>query len=86
MENTVTLQSNLAKLIALKAEQDGEQITISQLSRDTKLAMNTVKRYLRGGDGVFDGRAVAILCKYLRCEVGDLLKIVDVGESADTQD
>lgn len=81
MQNTATIRSNLAELVALKFKEQGEEINISQISRDTKLAMNTVKRYLRGGDGVFDGRAVAILCKYLGCEVGDLLKIVDVGES-----
>jgi DNA-binding Xre family transcriptional regulator len=80
MHGSVTLQSNLADLIAAKAKRQGEEITISQISRDTKLAMNTVKRYLRGGDGVFDGRAVAILCRYLECEVGDLLKVVEIAE------
>jgi len=83
MENTVTVRSNLATLITLKGERDGEKITISQLARDTGLAMNTVKKWLRGNHDYFEGHAVAILCKYLECEIGDLLKIV---EPTDTQD
>lgn len=81
MKNAPTVRSNLASLVALKAIQEGEHITIAQLVRDTGIALNTIKRYLRNGEGAFNGHHVATLCKYLGCEIGDLLKIVDARES-----
>jgi len=85
-ESTVTIRSNLADLVAQKGKREGKKIPIAHVARDTGIALNTIKRYLRGGEGSFNGPNVAILCRYLGCEIGDLLKIVDVGESADTQD
>lgn len=83
MEDTLTVRSNLAPLIAAKAEREGEKITIARIAGDTRLSVNTVKRYLRGGEGVFDGHAVAVLCNYLGCKIEDLLQIVNTGQSVD---
>lgn len=76
-----TVRCNLANLVARKGEHDGEKITIAQLSRDTGLALNTTKKYLRGGHDYFDGRTIAVLCRYLDCKIDELLEIVAVGES-----
>ena len=84
MEPTVTIRSNLADLIAKKSARDGELITIDQLVRETGIARNTIKRYMRSGEGSFNGQNVAVLCRYLGCEIGDLLKVVDLGESDST--
>lgn len=83
MKDTSTVRSNLAPLIVAKAKREGRQnIPISEIVAETRLATNTVKRYLRGGEGGFDGHSVAILCQYLECNIEDLLEIVDGGQSA----
>lgn len=83
MKNSVTVRSNLESLITAKAQREGGRITISDIVAETRLSTNTVKRYLRGGEGGFDGHAVAVLCQYLGCEIGDLLEIVNGGKSAE---
>lgn len=83
MQETATVRVNLAKLIALKFEARGEEVNISQVARDTKLAMNTVRSLMRGGGPRFDGHTIAVMCRYLDCRIEDLLEIVDVGKSAD---
>ena len=92
MEPTATIRINLAPLVALKSKRDGgEPITIDQLVRETGIARNTIKRYMRSGKGGFNGENIGTLCRYLGCEIEDLLKVVDIdeadeGESADTED
>lgn len=91
MRNTVTVRSNFASLVAAKEKERGEQITISEIAAETRLAVNTIKLYLRGGQVRFEAHAVAVLCQYLGCKLEDLLEIVDpgksgVGESGGTND
>jgi hypothetical protein len=87
--NTATVHSNLASLIALKNEdrlRNGEEpITIEGIYRDTRLSVNTIRKYLRGGHINFDGRVVATLCNYLGCRIEDLLEIADVEQSSDEE-
>ncbi len=82
MKSTATVRSNFATLIEAKAKERGEDYTISEIAADTRLAVNTVKSYLRGGQLRFEGPVVAVLCQYLGCRIEDLLEIVDEGQSA----
>lgn len=87
VKDTSTVRSNLAVLVAAKAKRDGlEAITIAEIVAETRLATNTVRRYLRGGEGGFDGHSVAVLCRYLECKLEDLLEIVDAGKPSGTDD
>lgn len=86
MDSTATVRSNLATLVILKGEREGEKVTIAEIARETGIALNTVKKYLRAEHTHFDGRVVAALCKYLGCRLEDLLEIADVGESEDAKD
>lgn len=80
VKDTSTVRSNLAVLVEAKAKRDGrETIPISEIVAETRLATNTVRRYLYGGEGGFDGHSVAVLCKYLECKIEDLLEIVESG-------
>lgn len=87
MKDTATVRSNLPALIAAKVkERGGEEITIAEIVAETRLATNTVRALMRGSGSRFDGHTVAVMCKYLGCRIEDLLKIVDGGESEDTED
>lgn len=83
MYSTPSVRCNLADLVARKGEREGVHITISQLSRDTDIAMNTVKRYLRNDVQQYDERVIAAFCKYLNCAVGDLIEIVEESSGSD---
>jgi DNA-binding Xre family transcriptional regulator len=87
MIDTPTVRCNLAALVARKGEREGEKITIAQLSRDTGVALNTVKKYLRNELQQYDERVIGAFCKYLNCTIGDLLELVEpgVGQSNDTE-
>ncbi len=83
MKDTSTLQSNLAALVATKSKERGEEITMAEITAETRLAPGTIRLLMRGSATRFDGHTIAVLCKYLDCRIEDLLKIVDGGESED---
>lgn len=87
VEGRVVIQSNLAELMSQKAKRDGKKkLTAYRVSLETGVALNTVKRWLYEAPDSFNNDVVSAFCEYFGCEVGDLLKTVDVGETTDTKD
>lgn len=77
------VRSNLAQLIEQKSERDGVRVTKHRISKETGVAINTIKRYLRAESiSYFDNDVISSFCQFFECQVGDLLKTV----TSDTED
>lgn len=58
----------------------GERLTQSALSEKTGIAASTISRLFNGTAQRYDAATVERLCAFFKCQVGDLLALVDVPE------
>jgi len=78
------VRSNLQQLIALKAARDGRRITARTVVLETGLNKHTVYALVHNTLKEYPGDAIATLCDYLGCEIGDLLSLVERPETEPT--
>lgn len=93
MEGQLVVRTNLAQLIKQKGEREGKRLTLHRLQKETGIALNTIKRWMHEAPGSYDNSVMSAFCEYFGCEIGDLLKAVDindipagVGEASGTND
>jgi putative transcriptional regulator len=82
VEGQLIVRSNLAQLIEQKSKRDGKRLTLHRLQKETGVALNTIKRWMHEAPGSYDNNVMAAFCEYFGCEVGDLLKAVDIEQTS----
>jgi DNA-binding Xre family transcriptional regulator len=70
--------SRFSELLAIKARREGRKISKRQVGIETNLPKKTIDRYANNHVTRFDESSVLALCKYLDCNVGDLLVIEEI--------
>lgn len=75
------LKNRLNELVEERKAQ-GQSITQTDIAAAAGISQATVSRWMSGKVDRFDSRIIENLCKYLKCEVGELLYIDWEGEKA----
>lgn len=65
------IKCNLAELLGAR------KLKISDVVRDTGINRSTLTRLYHETTSRIDFETLEVLCKYLECEVGQLLEVVD---------
>ena len=60
----------------------GERLTQTLLAEKTGIAASTISRLFNGTAQRYDAQTVEKLCAFFKCQVGDLLALVDIEENA----
>lgn len=79
------MKTRIIELLSEKQKRLGRIISKTELKQKTKLTKPTIDRWLSGEVTRFDEKSIVELCRYLRCEIGDLLYI-DWNEYPDGKD
>ncbi len=70
----MTIQNRLKILLSEKEYREGRKITYRTVAEETGLNMSTLTAYMTQRVNRFDKSTLETFCKYLACDVGDLLK------------
>lgn len=74
-------RSRLPILLAEKEHRERRRITQTELKNATQLARGTISSWMSPEPMPrLDGNTVVALCRYLDCEIGDLVEL-DMGET-----
>ena len=76
MLNDMAIQNRVKILLAEKELREGRKLTYRTVSKETGLAIDTLTSYMTQKVNRFDRTTLETLCKYLECDVGDLLQFV----------
>ncbi len=72
------MKSNFLVLLAKKQQRDGKRISIRQVARETGINPYTVYGLANNDLREYPADAIAKLCDYFNCEIGDLLYVEEV--------
>ncbi len=70
------IKSRLQSLIRKKQAQDDRKITYDEIAGATAISKSTLSRIANNQRVRYDAHMLSALCKYFRCNVGDLLEYV----------
>lgn len=70
----MAIQNRLKILLAEKEYREGRKLTYRTVAKETGLAIDTLTAYMTQRVNRFDKSTLEAFCKYLSCDVGDLLK------------
>lgn len=79
------VNSQFRLLLAHKEMHEQRSISLRQVSRDTGVAMSTVQGLANNTFKAVPRDALAAVCAYLGCEVGDLLRLEEDGAGGTEQ-
>jgi len=74
------IRTKLKELVLQKAAKENTFIRKSDIKRATGLGKPTIARWMDGTVTRFDDKTITALCRFLGCEIGDLLYIDWEGE------
>lgn len=74
------MRSQFTLLLAQKEQRHGRRISLRSVARDASLNEYTVRGFANNTLSEYPAKAITALCRYLECEVGDLLKLEEVSE------
>lgn len=69
--------NKLPALIGKKQQEDNQVIGVAELSEQTGVSRETIYKWINGEATRFDGKVIEAFCRYFKCDVGDLLTVVD---------
>jgi len=70
----MAIQNRLKILLAEKEYREGRKLTYRTVAKETGLAIDTLTAYMTQRVNRFDRSTLETFCKYLSCDVGDILK------------
>ncbi len=71
------MRSNTLVLMAQKAQREQRRITLKKVADETGISYYTLNAIAHDTIREYPRVALAELCKYFQCDIGDLLTIVD---------
>ena len=74
------MRSQFKQLLAQKAEREGREISVRMAWRESGVSKRVAYGMTNGTLREYPGEAMAQLCAYLGCELGDLLKLEEVAQ------
>jgi DNA-binding Xre family transcriptional regulator len=77
------LQNRFKELLKEKGRQRGRKITLLEAADAMQLSRKTLESWAKNNLTRFDAFVIIRICEYLDCSVGDLLVLVEIGDSDD---
>jgi DNA-binding Xre family transcriptional regulator len=71
------IENRFLELLAIKRRRDKKSWTYEEISGETGISTGTLVRYAQQRHGMFDQNTLLKLCAFFKCDLGDLLIIVD---------
>lgn len=75
------MYNRLPKLIGEKGAKENRLINISDLARETGISRFTLHKWMKNELEQYRADTIESLCKYFRCDVGDLLYVEIEGQN-----
>ena len=72
------MRSQLRLVLAAKEQREGRTISLREVVRDTKIPISTVYGLANNSIKRVPLEELGQLCRYLECDVGDLLRMEEV--------
>ena len=76
------MRSNILVLMAEKAQREQKRLTLKRVSDETGVSYYTLNAIAHDTIKEYPRVALASLCEYFSCDIGDLLTVVDVSGEA----
>lgn len=71
------MKTRLPELMARKQLDEKRMIDSTTLKKEVPLSRPTIAKWLKGDVKSFDENTILAFCHYFKCDVGDLLTIVE---------
>lgn len=71
------VRNHLLRLVQEKLNREGVELNYKEISEQTGLSYQTVTSWLKGHVNRADFPILEVWCKYLNCQVGDILTYED---------
>jgi DNA-binding Xre family transcriptional regulator len=75
------VRTNLLLLLAAKQQREGRRISLAQAAREAHIKEYTVYGFANSTLREYPAEAIAKLCTYFNCDIGDLLSLEDVPDA-----
>jgi DNA-binding Xre family transcriptional regulator len=72
------VKTNFLRLLAEKQQREGRRISLKQAAKEAGVKDYTVYGFANSSLREYPATAIAKLCTYFNCEVGDLLTLEEV--------
>ena len=69
------MKNRLVALMGAKQAAEGKVINATTVAKETGLTRQAIHKWLNGDIQEFRGETIESLCRYFKCEIGDLLYI-----------
>jgi putative transcriptional regulator len=76
------VRSNTLVLMAQKAQREQRRLTLKRVSDETGISYYTLNAIAHDTIKEYPREALAKLCEYFACDIGDLLTVVEVPDPA----
>ena len=80
------MRNNFQVLLARKAQDEHRRIALSEVARATGLSRYTLTAIANNAIKEYPADTLARLCEYLKCDIGDLLRLETVPEATSRAD
>ena len=75
------VRSNTLVLMAHKAQREQRRLTLKKVSDETGISYYTLNAIAHDTIREYPREALAKLCTYFTCDIGDLLTVVDIPDA-----
>ena len=79
------VRSNTLVLMAAKAQREQRRLTLKRVADETGISYYTLNAIAHDTIKEYPRAALAALCEYFGCDIGDLLTVVDLPAPAEAQ-
>lgn len=69
--------NRLDELIAIKERTEGRRLPLRVITEETGLSVSTIWTWRHNTVTRYDATVIAVLCKWLPCDVGELFVVMD---------
>jgi DNA-binding Xre family transcriptional regulator len=77
----VAIQINFRRMLSQKEQRENRKITYTEIRDNTGTPIKTISRWDNGDVSQIHTEVLERFCKYLDCEVGDLVRLELDGQS-----
>jgi DNA-binding Xre family transcriptional regulator len=78
---TVAIQINFRRMLSQKEQRENRKITYTEIQESTSTPIKTISRWDSGKVTQIHTDVLERFCKYLDCEVGDLVRLAPDGNA-----
>ena len=71
------VQNRFEELLAIKSRKEGRSISRRDVEVETGISLTSIQNWANNRNTQYNVRQILAFCKYFKCNIGDLLILVD---------